>query len=104
MKAGTPGFQSPEQLNEKGISPKCDVYALGGVVTELFGGTPLWPKLGHVNIMYKVGVQGIFPCTSHLSPPIQQITNMCFVSVEKRANASDILFKLTLLNSSLDLM
>ena len=44
MKAGTPGFQSPEQLNEKGMSPKCAVYALGGVVTELFAGTPLWPK------------------------------------------------------------
>ena len=28
--AGTPGFQAPEQLQGGKLSPKCDVYALGG--------------------------------------------------------------------------
>ena len=71
MKAGTPGFQAPEQLQGKGISPKCDVYALGGVITELYGEAPLWPKMSHHAIMFNVGIQGNFPCTSHLPLKMQ---------------------------------
>ena len=37
---GTPGFQAPEQLKGGKLTPKCDIYALGGVITELFGGEP----------------------------------------------------------------
>ena len=88
MKAGTPGFQAPKQLQGKGISTKSDVYALGGVITELYGEKPLWPKTSHHAIMFSVGVQGIFPSLSHLPPPIQVIVNMCFTTVDKRASAS----------------
>jgi len=34
MMAGTPGFQAPEQLKGEGIGIKCDVYALGEVMTD----------------------------------------------------------------------
>ena len=36
--AGTPGFQSPEQLKGENMSISSDIYALGAVITELFGG------------------------------------------------------------------
>ena len=37
MSAGTPGFQSPEQLKGEGLGTSSDVYAMGGVLMELFG-------------------------------------------------------------------
>ena len=40
MRVGTPGFQSLEQLKAEGIGISSDVFALGGVLTELFGGKP----------------------------------------------------------------
>ena len=40
MKAGTPGFQSPEQLKGESLGTSADTYALG-VLTELFGEKPL---------------------------------------------------------------
>jgi serine/threonine-protein kinase len=43
MRCGTPGFQAPEQLEGRSISTKCDVYAFGGILTELCGELPLWP-------------------------------------------------------------
>ncbi len=54
MLAGTPGYQSPEQLKGESLGPPSDVYAYGGVLVALFGGRPLWPGLSHYQIMYKV--------------------------------------------------
>ena len=91
MKCGTPGFQAPEQLKGGSISCKVDVYALGGVIVELFGGRPLWGDLQPLQIMYQVGVVGKMPESSHLSPEIQQIVRMCFEEETKRASAVKVL-------------
>lgn len=48
MNSGTPGFQSPEQLKGEGLEISTDVFALGGVLTELFGGKPLWQSCYYV--------------------------------------------------------
>lgn len=61
-RAGTPGFQAPEQLQGKSISSKCDVHALGGVMAELFGEVTLWPKTP-AHQMFQVAVNGAFPST-----------------------------------------
>ena len=82
MRAGTPGFQAPEQLQGKSISSKCDVYALGGVITELFGEVTLWPETPAHQIMFKVAVNGEFPSTQHLAKNTQEITKMCLVGYE----------------------
>ena len=66
MRAGTPGFQAPEQLTGECVTDKCDVYAFGGVMTELLGEQPLWPKLSAHQIMYNVTVAGKFPQVDHL--------------------------------------
>ena len=91
MRAGTPGFQAPEQLQGQSISSKCDVYALGGVITELFGEKALWPKMQAHQIMFQVGVKGAFPLTEHLPEEIQGITNLCFVDYKNRADVAQIL-------------
>ena len=91
---GTPGFQAPEQLKGGKVSAKCDVYALGGVLTELFGQQPLWPKMSAYRIMVCVTVEGGFPETSHLPESIQKLTALCFTTPEKRTSASDLLLML----------
>ena len=93
MRAGTPGFQAPEQLQGKEISPKCDVYALGGVITEVFGEKLLWPKMPAHRIMFRVAVEGVFPPTKHLPETIQEVTSLCFVKSETRADAATVLAK-----------
>ena len=35
INSGTPGFQSPEQLKGEGLGISTDVFAMGGVLTEL---------------------------------------------------------------------
>lgn len=88
---GTPGFQAPEQLRDGKISPKCDVYALGGVITELFGCKPLWPKMSAFRIMHQLTVEKVYPDTTHLTKEIRKVTAMCFTTLEKRANTSELL-------------
>ena len=56
MMSGTPGFQAPEQLQALEASIKCDVYAVGGVLLELFGERPIWDKLTPSQIICKVVV------------------------------------------------
>ena len=46
MLAGSPGYQSPDQLRAESIGVECDVYAFGGV-TE----SALWPGLSYFQIM-----------------------------------------------------
>ena len=94
MMAGTPGFQAPEQLKGEKLSPKCDVYAFGGVVTELFGCKPLWPKMSAYRIMVTVTVEGAFPETNHLPEKIREVTALCFTTPDKRADIAEVLLKM----------
>ena len=52
--AGTPGFQSPEQLKGETISISADIYALGAVLTEQFSGKPIWSNMSSPTIILKV--------------------------------------------------
>ena len=57
--AGTPGFQAPEKLRGEALTTAVDVYSLGGVLTELFSGKPLYNKMDTHTIICKVAVQNI---------------------------------------------
>lgn len=61
MKAGTPGFQAPEQLNGIFIGPHSDIYAFGCIVLELFSEQLIWHGLTSHTIMFCVGVKGEYP-------------------------------------------
>lgn len=57
MRSGTPGFQFPEQLKGEAVTEKSDIYAFGGVMTELFGEKPLWDQLSPYTITFKVACE-----------------------------------------------
>ena len=94
MRAGTPGFQSPEQLKGEGLGISCDVFAMGGVLTELFGGQPLWGNMSSHTIMFKVGVEGVMLDTTHLPSAIQAIAQCCLCPAANRASARAVLLML----------
>ena len=90
--AGTPGFQSPEQLMGEAMTISTDVYALGAILTELFGGKPIWENISQ--LCAKVSVKGIMPKTDHLPPSIQNIVKKCLCLAERRATAASVLLSL----------
>ena len=77
--AGSPGFQSPEQLQaqKKDVGPPSDVFAFGCVVITLFRGMPLWPELTPFQIMCKVTVQKEKPCMSGLPQLLKTLCTKC---------------------------
>ena len=93
--AGTPGFQAPEKLRGDPITTSVDIYALGGVRTELFGGRPLYPKMDAHTIMCRVVVQHIMPDYDHLDKPIRDIVSQC-LCIEKQRTTSIHLLRMLL--------
>ena len=92
--AGTPGFQSPEQLKGENVTVSTDIYALGAILTELFGGKPLWENVSRYAIMCQVSVKGKMPKIDHLPSSVQTIVKRYLCPVENRATAAAILFSL----------
>ena len=86
--AGTPGFQSPEQLKGEKMSTLSDVYSLGAVMTELFGGKPIWSNMSSHTIIVKVAIQGEM---SHLPTKVKSIAASCLCPLESRASAALVL-------------
>ena len=80
--AGTPGFQSPEQLRGDDVTCSADIYALGAILTKLFGGKPIWGNLSSYAIMCKVSVKGAMPKIDHSPLSIKKIVNMCLCEAE----------------------
>ena len=91
MLAGSPGFQSPEQLRSESLGLPSDVYALGAVLLVLFGERAVWPALSPFQIMYKVTVCHQKPETGHLPPQIKALCDACFLEVASRPPANLVL-------------
>ena len=91
MKAGTPAFQPPEQLKGEEVGPACDVYAVGCILLELFGESPIWAGLAAHTILLKVAVQGEYPSFTHTSPQIHNLLRHCFTESKQRGSAIEIL-------------
>lgn len=93
MQAGTPAFQPPEQLKAEVCGIESDIYALGCIIVEVFGGTAVWENLPPHTIILKVA-GGSFPSVAHLQKEVKKITDLCLVPLRARANASTILKEL----------
>lgn len=90
MQAGTPAFQPPEQIKGELCGVGSDVYALGCIITEVFGEKPIWSGVAPHTIILKVA-SGTFPDVNHLDDKIKSIVKRCFVSVNERASAAELL-------------
>ena len=90
MQMGTPAFQPPEQLKGELCGVGSDVYALGCIITEVFGGKAIWSGMAPHTIILKVA-GGSFPDIGHLSPKVQGIVKLCFLTANKRASATEVL-------------
>ena len=84
MLAGTPGFQSPEQLQASSIGIECDVYAIGAVMVVTFTEKPLWPSLNPFQIIHKVTVEKETPNVAGVEPKIGEVCSKCFLTIERR--------------------
>ena len=93
MLAGSPGYQSPEQLKNESTGIPSDVYALGAVILVLFGESPVWPGLAPYQIMFKVAVEKEAPGTSHLPTKVKELCDSCFEQVSSRPSANCILLR-----------
>ena len=91
MLAGSPGFQSPEQLKGECIGISADVYALGAVILVVFGETQVWPGLSAYQIMFQVTVGNKKPNTSFLSPSMKDIVESCLNNVSQRPTSKEVL-------------
>ena len=93
MLAGTPGFQSPEQLRSEACGPPSDVYAFGALMVVLFNESALWPGLNCFQIMQKV-TSNVCPSTDGLPNCIKLLCNTCFSVSTSRPQIIDVLHQL----------
>jgi serine/threonine protein kinase len=77
MMAGTPGYQSPEQLRAQSVGPPTDVYAFGCIVLVTYSGKQPWSGFTPYQIMLKVTVEKEKPDTSDLPPSVKSICDLC---------------------------
>lgn len=93
MLAGSPGFQSPEQLRTETIGPSSDVYAFGCVMVVTFKETPLWLGLNCYQIMQKV-TNNEKPNTCGIPTELENICCRCFNAMPSRPSMAVILKEL----------
>ncbi len=93
MLAGSPGYQSPEQLRTESIGPPSDVYAFGGVCFVTLAEKPLWPGLSMFQIIQKV-TNNEKPKTDMLEGQIRELCNRCFEGVANRPGIVQVLKEL----------
>ena len=96
MMAGSPGFQSPEQLRAESLGPPCDVYAFGCVVIVLMQERVLWPQLTQYQILLKVSVRDEHPDTSQMPANLKELSHKCLQRVAERPKISELLGHLLL--------
>lgn len=95
MLAGSPGYQSPEQLRaEKGaLGPAVDVYSFGAVMVVTLKKCVLWPGLNCYQIMQKV-TSDIKPDTLGIPEDLKKLCDSCFKSVNYRPDIQVVLQEL----------
>lgn len=79
------------------MTVSADIYSLGAILTELFGGKPVWENVSSYAIMCQVTVKGKMPKTDHLPPSILP-SKKCLCPVETQATEAAILCSLCELN------
>jgi serine/threonine protein kinase len=90
MLAGSPGYQSPEQLRAEECSISSDVYAFGAVMVVCLTGCTLWPGLNCYQIMQKV-TSNVQPNTQGIQNDFKKICDKCFQPTNLRPHIEIVL-------------
>lgn len=94
MQAGKPGFQSLEQLHGEDMGITCDIYALGGILTEFWNAAIMRePEQLHYHIFGSTEGR-----ITHLPQEVQKIVQVCLCSATNRATAVTVLSMLRALD------
>ena len=94
MMAGSPGYQSPEQLRAESLGPHCDIYAYGCVAIVIFQEKLIWPNLNQYQILCKVTVLQEYPDMSLLPSAIKTLCSRCLLPMKQRLTSNQVLDQL----------
>lgn len=99
---GSPRYMAPECYDSKGkITEKVDVWALGCILVEVFGGPLPYDDCNNIQqIVAKVLIEKSLPYIPHHLPPgVRPIVVECFnFDIKLRASAPDVYSRLRQLN------
>ena len=98
--SGTFPYMAPEMFATTRRGAAVDIYALGCLYIQLFGGRRVWPGIDGIQIMQKVcgsfGQPPEMPAVSHIPQCFRQVCEECCqLDQYKRPNISHVLSQLT---------
>ncbi|MBI2396898.1 MAG: protein kinase [Xanthomonadales bacterium] len=87
---GTLGYMSPEQASGEALTPASDIYALGLVLRELFGGERAYPELPLPQLIERVRAAELEPAPSLPKDVAPLIADMLALQPEHRPPAEAV--------------
>jgi serine/threonine-protein kinase len=81
---GSPSYMSPEQIRQKPVENRTDIFSLGCVLYELLTGEMAFPGIDYLSIMYKIIKEEPIPMEK-IRPELPEI----LVKITKKALAKD---------------
>jgi serine/threonine protein kinase len=82
---GTPRYMSPEQVQDKPLDARSDLYSLAVVVYEALAGVPVVPDGALPKVMMDVAVKPSVPLSTHLPWLPRAVTSAFSAALEKDA-------------------
>ncbi len=82
VRAGTPAYMAPEQLDGREVTPRSDIYALGLVLYELFSGKTAFPGRTREEIAARreTPPTSLSSVVSGLDPAVARVVERCLAS------------------------
>lgn len=79
IRSGTPAYMAPEQLAGEDVSERSDLYSLGLVLYEVFGGQPLFQECSRAELLRRKSEGGAPPLPHDLNvpPEVEQVVARC---------------------------
>lgn len=79
---------------EKSVSEKCDVYSFAIVLWEIATGRIPWGTLGHMQILFSVGMRGErLPIPSDVQPEVAALIQDCWAEDPNQRPSFDVIIE-----------
>jgi hypothetical protein len=98
---GTPAYMSPEQVRGEPLDGRSDIFSLGAVLHELFGGGLAFPGSSSVDTSYAILHHDPARLPAEVPGPVAQVVLRCLEKEPARRiqSASDLAFALEILGA-----